>query len=54
MGLSIQNVDPQQHAGWITCRLENPYGNEEETIQLTVLIAPIITTQLPREHEIVS
>ncbi|CAF4577111.1 unnamed protein product [Rotaria sp. Silwood2] len=52
--LSIGNVDLKQHAGWITCRLENPYGYQEETVQLAVLVAPIITTQLPNEQEIVS
>ncbi|CAF2719929.1 unnamed protein product [Rotaria sp. Silwood2] len=52
--LSIGNIDLKQHAGWITCRLENPYGYQEETVQLAVLVAPIITTQLPKEQEIVS
>ncbi|CAF3562577.1 unnamed protein product [Rotaria sp. Silwood1] len=52
--LSIQKVDLEQHAGSITCRLENSYGNEEETVQLIVLDAPIIITQLPKEQETVS
>ncbi|CAF4004050.1 unnamed protein product [Rotaria sordida] len=52
--LSIPNIDLQQHAGSITCRLENPYGNQEETVRLDVLAAPIITTQLPKEQETVS
>ncbi|CAF3956896.1 unnamed protein product [Rotaria sordida] len=52
--LSIPNIDLQQHAGSITCRLENPYGCQEETVQLAVLAAPIITTQLPKEQEIMS
>ncbi|CAF1406250.1 unnamed protein product, partial [Rotaria sordida] len=42
--LFIPNIDLQQHAGSITCRLENPYGCQEETVQLAVLAAPIITT----------
>ncbi|CAF2668355.1 unnamed protein product, partial [Rotaria sp. Silwood2] len=52
--LSISNVDLQQHAGSITCRLEKPYGYQEETFQLAVLAAPIIITELPKEQEIVS
>ncbi|CAF1347816.1 unnamed protein product, partial [Rotaria sordida] len=52
--LSIQNVVLEQHAGSITCRLENPHGNQEETVRLDVLAAPIITTQLPKEQETVS
>ncbi|CAF2867976.1 unnamed protein product, partial [Rotaria sp. Silwood2] len=52
--LSISNVDLQQHAGSITCRLENSHGYQEETVQLAVLVAPIITAQLPNEQEIVS
>ena len=30
--LSIPKVDLQQHAGTVTCRLENPHGTQEETV----------------------
>ncbi|CAF1506234.1 unnamed protein product, partial [Rotaria sordida] len=52
--LSIRNIGLQQHAGWIICRLENQYGNQEETVQIDVLAAPIISTQLSKEQEIES
>ncbi|CAF3785774.1 unnamed protein product [Rotaria sp. Silwood1] len=52
--LFVENVDLEQHAGSITCRLENPHGNQEETVRLDVLAAPIITKELPKEQEIVS
>jgi hypothetical protein len=52
--LSIPKVDLQQHAGSVLCRLENPYGSQEETVRLDVLAAPLITTQLPKQQEIVS
>ncbi|CAF4564875.1 unnamed protein product, partial [Rotaria sp. Silwood2] len=52
--LSIGNVDLKQHTGWITCRLENSLGYKEETVQLTVLAAPTITTELPKQQETVS
>lgn len=52
--LSINKVDLQQHAGMITCRLENPHGSQEENVRLDILAAPLITTQLPKQEEIVS
>ena len=52
--LSIPKVDLQQHSGTVTCRLENPHGNAEETVRLDVLAAPLITTQLPKQEETVS
>jgi hypothetical protein len=52
--LSIPKVDLQQHAGSVTCRLENPHGTQEETARLHVLAAPLITTQLPKQEETVS
>ncbi|CAF4502320.1 unnamed protein product, partial [Rotaria sp. Silwood2] len=51
--LSICNVN-LQHAGLIICRLENPHGYQEETIQFTVLAAPTITTDLPKQQETAS
>ncbi|CAF3200958.1 unnamed protein product, partial [Rotaria sp. Silwood2] len=52
--LSIPKVDLQQHAGTVTCRLENPHGTQEETVRLDILAAPLITTQLPKQEETVS
>ena len=52
--LSIPKVDLQQHAGSVICRLENVYGNVEETVRLDVLAAPLITTQLPKQEETVT
>ncbi|CAF3879888.1 unnamed protein product, partial [Rotaria sp. Silwood1] len=52
--LSIPKVDLQQHAGTVTCRLENPHGIQEETARLDILAAPLITTQLPKQEETVS
>ena len=52
--LSIPKVDLQQHAGVVTCRLENPHGTQEETARLDILAAPLITTQLPKQEETVS
>ena len=52
--LTVPKVDLQQHAGVITCRLENTHGNQEETARLDVLAAPLITTQLPKQVETVS
>ena len=52
--LSIPKLDLQQHSGIVTCRLENPHGNVEETVRLDVLAAPLITTQLPKQEETVS
>ncbi len=52
--LSIPKVDLQQHAGVVTCRLENPHGTQEETARLDILAAPLITSQLPKQEEIVS
>ncbi|CAF4196846.1 unnamed protein product, partial [Rotaria sordida] len=52
--LSIPKVDLQQHSGTVTCRLENPHGTQEETARLDILAAPLITTQLPKQEEIVS
>ena len=52
--LSIPKVDLQQHAGTVTCKLENAHGSQEETAQLNVLAAPLITTQLPKQEETVS
>ncbi|CAF4978845.1 unnamed protein product, partial [Rotaria sp. Silwood1] len=46
--LSIPKVDLQQHAGTVTCRLENPHGIQEETVRLDILAAPLITTQLAK------
>ncbi|CAF4995353.1 unnamed protein product, partial [Rotaria sp. Silwood1] len=39
--LSIPKVDLQQHAGTVTCRLENPHGIQEETARLDILAAPL-------------
>ncbi len=52
--LSIPKVDLQQHAGVVTCRLENPHGTQEETARLDILAAPLITSQLPKQEETVS
>jgi hypothetical protein len=52
--LSIPKTDLQQHAGLVTCRLENPHGNQEETARLDILAAPLITTQLPKQEETVT
>ena len=52
--LTINNVDLQQHAGQVTCRLENAHGNVEESARLDILAAPLITTQLPKGEEVVS
>ena len=52
--LSIPKVDLQQHAGVVTCRLENPHGSQEETARLDILAAPLITTQLPKQEETVT
>ncbi|CAF4977725.1 unnamed protein product, partial [Rotaria sp. Silwood1] len=52
--LSIQNVDLEQHAGSITCRVENEYGEQEETVRFDILVAPKITEDLPKQQEIVS
>ncbi|CAF4560913.1 unnamed protein product [Rotaria socialis] len=52
--LVIENVDLEQHAGSITCRLENEYGNEEERVKLEILAAPIITARLPQQRETVT
>jgi hypothetical protein len=52
--LSIPKVDLQQHAGSVTCRLENAHGTQEETARLDILAAPLITTQLPKQEETVS
>ncbi|CAF3389468.1 unnamed protein product [Rotaria socialis] len=52
--LTISKVDLQQHAGSVTCRLENVHGSQEETVHLNVLAAPLITTQLPKQEETVS
>ncbi|CAF2529879.1 unnamed protein product [Rotaria sp. Silwood2] len=52
--LTIQNVDLKQHAGSIICHLENLHGNQEETVQLDILVAPKIVTQLPQEQETVN
>ncbi|CAF4747141.1 unnamed protein product, partial [Rotaria sp. Silwood1] len=52
--LSIPKVDLQQHAGTVTCRLENPHGIQEETARLDILAAPLITTQLAKQEETVS
>ena len=52
--LTINNVDLQQHAGQVTCRLENAHGNVEETGRLNILAAPLIATQLPKGEEVVS
>ena len=52
--LTINNVDLQQHAGQVTCRLENPHGNVEETARLDILAAPLITSQLSKGEEVVS
>ena len=52
--LSIPKVDLQQHAGTVTCRLENPHGSQEETARLDILAAPLITTQLPKQEETVA
>ena len=52
--LSIPKVDLQQHAGLVTCRLENVHGTQEESAHLNILAAPLITTQLPKQEETVS
>ena len=52
--LTLNNVDLQQHAGQVTCRLENPHGTVEETARLDILAAPLITSQLPKGEEVVS
>ena len=52
--LSVPKVDLQQHAGTVTCRLENPHGTQEETARLDILAAPLIATQLPKQEETVS
>jgi hypothetical protein len=52
--LSIPKVDLQQHAGVVTCRLENPHGSQDETARLDILAAPLITTQLPKQEETVA
>ena len=52
--LSIPKVDLQQHAGTVTCRLENPHGSQEETARLDILAAPLITGQLPKQEETVT
>lgn len=52
--LTISNVDLQQHAGTVTCRLENVHGTQEQTVHLNVLAAPLITTQLPKQAETVT
>ena len=52
--LSIAKVDLQQHAGVVTCRLENPHGSQEESARLDILAAPLITTQLPKQEETVT
>jgi hypothetical protein len=52
--LSIPKVDLQQHAGVVTCRLENPHGTQEESPLLDILAAPLITTQLPKQEETVT
>ncbi len=52
--LSILKVDLQQHAGTVTCRLENPHGSQEESAKLDILAAPLITTQLPKQEETVA
>ena len=49
--LSLPKVDLQQHAGTVTCRLENPHGSQEETARLDILAAPLITSQLPKQEE---
>ena len=52
--LSINNVDLQQHAGVVTCRVENAHGTEEETVRLDILAAPLLTTQLAKQEETVT
>ena len=52
--LSIAKVDLQQHAGSVICRLENSFGNVEETVRLDILAAPLITSQLPKQEETVA
>ena len=52
--LSINNVDLQQHAGVVTCRVENAHGTEEETVRLDILAAPLLTTQLGKQEETVT
>ena len=52
--LSIPKVDLQQHAGVVTCKLENPHGSQEETARLDILAAPLITGQLAKQEETVS
>jgi hypothetical protein len=52
--LSIPKVDLQQHAGVVTCRIENSHGTQEETARLDILAAPLITTQLPKQEEAIS
>ena len=52
--LTINNVDLQQHAGQVTCKLENSHGTTEETVRLDILAAPLVTSQLPKETEVVT
>lgn len=52
--LSIQNTNLQQHAGSVICRLKNEHGNQEETVQLHILAAPLIMKQLPEEENIMT
>ncbi|CAF4931760.1 unnamed protein product [Rotaria sp. Silwood1] len=52
--LSIQNVNLEQHAGSITCRVKSEYGEQEETVRLDILVAPTIIEDLPIQQEIVS
>lgn len=52
--LSIENVDSEQHTGWITCQIENPHGDKAENIKLDVFVAPMIIMQLPKQQETVS
>ena len=52
--LTINNVDLQQHAGVVTCRVENAHGTEEETVRLDILAAPLLTTQLAKQEETVT
>ena len=54
LNFSIPKVDLQQHAGLVTCRLENVHGTQEESGHLNILAAPLITTQLPKQEETVS
>jgi Immunoglobulin I-set domain len=52
--VTISNVDLQQHAGSVTCRIENVHGAQEETVRLDVMAAPLIVTQLPKQEETVA